>query len=161
MGRLSTAERDERQRLLAAYSRRAIHGVRAQRLRLTDSDMPFDFDLDYYAHSCWQLREATKMAIRTLQMDELKPELAKIDLAIPRLREYRNAMTHALDFDAGLAWVGPSVVHLRPGGAVEDVLDTRYYQHEAIEDLFAAVIAILDPDSEATRIALGGRLPPA
>lgn len=143
----------QRRDLLAAFARNAIAGLRAQRGRL-NVDQPAVFDLDYYAHSAYLLRETCRQAIVRLDLTELRPALERFDAQVTNLRTYRDPMTHAVDDRLDhWAWFGTFAGRLLPGGEVDYLIDSRH-DHEALERLFSDVIAVLDPsEAEAGRQA--------
>ncbi len=139
-------KKQRRADMLAAYARRAIFGIRAQQERLDQEPVPAGHDLDFYAFAAWQLREAGRQAQNRLRLDAVSALLDALDSEIPRLREYRNAMTHSLDDGLkNAAWFGQFVVELLPGGGVEYILDTRDRQHDALERFFDGLIEVLEP----------------
>src|SRR5262245_31132719 len=110
-------EQQRRADILSAHARRAIFGLRAQQHRLTREDPPAPHDLDFYAYAAWQLREAGRQAHGRLGLAEAAAFLDELDAAIPRLREYRNVMTHAVDDGLNdVAWFGQFAAELLPGG---------------------------------------------
>jgi hypothetical protein len=155
---VGAAKRDLRRRILAAFAKRAIHAMRAQQDRVYVT-FPADYDLDFYAHAAWQLRETCRQAIDRLGLDDLRDPLAELDEAFPRLREYRDAMTHALDDRIhGWSWFGDFVGVIHPGGAVEHVFGIQRGQHNLFERFYDQVIQVLDPEGDAKRRPTGGAL---
>lgn len=148
MPRVSKAEKARRRRILAAFATRAIYGLRAQRERLREAPAS-SYDLDYYAHSAWLLREAACQGRSRVGLAALSEHIEALDAEMPNLRTYRNAMTHALtDEMNGWAWFGQFVVKLLPRGAVDYLVDSRYNHHDALERFYATVMPIIDPDHE-------------
>ena len=136
--------------VLCAFACRGIYGARTQRRRMLDADV-VSFDLDFYAFAAWQLREAGRQARdRMRSVTELRPKvvalLERLDAAVPGLKSFRNEMTHAID-DANLnhAQFGAFVAELLPGSEVRYILDSRYEDHEALEDFFEGLVGLLGP----------------
>ncbi len=141
-------DRAERQQFLAMIVRRSIFGLRAQRERLLEVDHPAGHDLDFYAHSAWQMREAIRQGVRRVGIDALRPVLESIDQELPELHTYRDAMTHAVDDrTANWAWFGSFAARLMPSGRVEYLLDARHH-HERLESIGRQALDILDPNGE-------------
>lgn len=126
------------------------------------------FDLDFYAFAAWQLREAGRQAKnRMAQIPEVRSMVSalldQLDAAVPGLKTFRDEMTHAIDdVNADHAQFGDFVAQLLPGGDVRYILDSRFEDHEALEDFFAGLIAILEPHAnegpiENNRTALDSR----
>jgi hypothetical protein len=116
------------------------------------------YDLDFYAFSAWQLREAGQQARKRLQTDGLLRQpldqlLADLDAAIPYLKDYRDMMTHAVDDVLDdLMWFGDYAGRQLPDGSMEYVIDARHGHHDALEDFFAGLVGVLGPlGSEVTR----------
>lgn len=153
------AKDQRRADILSAFARRAIFGVRAQRRRIAEAEDVVTFDLDFYAHAAWQLREAGRQAHRRLQAlgitQDLANLLAALDADFPHLVLYRDKMTHALDDTLpDLAWFKEFAVNLLPGGRVEYVIDSRDAANhtDALERFFAGLIDLLEPfGSDATK----------
>lgn len=130
--------------VLSAYARRAIFALRAQRERLAVAPAPHD--IDFYAHAAWQLPEAGGQARGRLSLAAAAALLDELDEAVPRLREYRDVMTHAVDDGLeNIAWFGDRVGEILDGGVVEYIIDTRFEHHEALETFFAGLIDALEP----------------
>ena len=153
--------------ILCAFARRGIYGARVQRERMLAADV-VTFDLDFYAFAAWQLRESGRQAQNRMSgVSEVHPKieqlLAQLDAAIPDLKSFRDEMTHAVDDVNGHhAQFGAFVAQLLPGGKVRYILDSRYENHEALEDFFAGLVAVLEPHGtegtiEANRRALARR----
>ena len=141
---------ERRADMLCAYACRGIYGARTQRQRMLDADV-VTFDLDFYAFAAWQLREAGRQAKNRMPgAPEVKPKVAalleQLDAAVPGLQSFRDEMTHAVDdVNPNHAQFGSFVAELLPGGEVKYVLDSRYEDHEALEDFFAGLVAVLQP----------------
>lgn len=152
MPKPSTVNRSAAQRrgLLASFARNAITGLRAQRARL-QVEQPAVYDLDYYAHSAYLLRETCRQAINRLGLMELKPALERFDDLVPNLKTYRDPMVHAVDDRLDhWAWFGSFAGRLLPGGDVEYLIDSRH-DHDALERLFRDLIVVLEPDGPEGR----------
>ena len=131
-------KREERRQLLAAFARRAIVAMRAQRDRLQQEPIPADYDLDFYAHAAWQLRESCRQAIKRLDLKELRQPLAEFDKNIPGLQKYRDAMTHALDDKIrGWIWFNDFVGIMQLGGAIEHLVGPNRGRHELFERFYS------------------------
>lgn len=136
--------------MLCAFACRGIYGARTQRQRMTDAHV-VTFDLDFYAFSAWQLREAGRQAKNRMDgVPEIRPKVAELleslDLSIPGLKSFRDQMTHAVDdVNSNHAQFGGFVAELLPGGDVRYVLDSRHEDHEALEDFFASLVSLLVP----------------
>ncbi len=145
--------------MLCAFARRGIYGARTQRQRMSEAKV-VTFDLDFYAFAAWQLREAGRQAKnRMTQIPELRSMvsllLERLDTAVPGLQSFRDEMAHALDdVNADHAQFGEFVARLLPDGEVRYILDSRFDDHEALEDFFAELVAVLQPHAtEATATA--------
>ena len=146
---------DTRQRILAAFARRALHGLREQRQRL-QVDHPAPHDLDFYAHAAYQLREAGRQGLQRLKLEAIRMPLEELDREVPNLKLYRDVMAHAVDDQMeDWAWFGQFAGKLRPGGNVTYLIDSRH-DHEKLERFYQGVIVVLDPDGELDE--LWGRL---
>ncbi len=138
---------DKRQRVLAAFGRNALHGLRAQRQRL-QVEHPAPYDLDFYAHAAYQLREVARQGLQRLKLEEIRKPLEELDAELPNLRLYRDVMAHAVDDRMGdWAWFGQFAGRLRSGGSFIYLIDSRH-DHEKLERFYQRVIAVLDPDGE-------------
>ena len=155
--------------MLCAFARRGVYGARTQRQRMSEASV-VTFDLDFYAFAAWQLREAGRQAkSRMSQIPELRSMvtllLDRLDAAVPGLQIFRDEMTHAVDdVNADHAQFGEFVAQLLPDGEVRYVLDSRFDGHEALEDFFAGLVALLQPHAtegtaEANQRALAQRSP--
>lgn len=156
--------------ILCAFARRGIYGARTQRQRMLEAAV-VTFDLDFYAFAAWQLREAGRQAQKRMTpMPEVRQNVAQLleqlDRAIPGLQTFRDEMTHAIDdVNVDHAQLGEFVARLLPGGDVQYVLDPRFEDHEALEDFFAGLVAVLQPHGTETTVganqrALDQRPPP-
>lgn len=120
-----------------SFARRGIYGARSQRQRMSEAQV-VTFDLDFYAFSAWQLREACRQAKNCMpQIAEVRsmvsPLLDQLDAAVPGLKSFRDEMTHATDdVNADHAQFGEFVTQLLPGGEVRYILDSRFEDHEAL-----------------------------
>lgn len=129
---------------LTAFVRRSIYGLRAQRLRLA-VDHPTGFDLDFYAHAAWLLRESIRQGIRRTGLRELQPVLDELDAELPHLKDYRDVITHAVDDRMSeWAWFGQFATRLLPRGKVEYLIDSRY-DHDKLERFGRRALELLDP----------------
>lgn len=136
---------------------------------MLDADV-VTFDLDFYAFSAWQLREAGRQGQNRMNpIPEVRAKIAdlleQLDAAIPGLQSFRDEMTHAVDdVNANHAQFGGFIAELLPGGTVRYILDSRYEDHEALENFFAGLVAVLTPHAtegtaESNEVALRQRSP--
>jgi len=104
-----------------------------------------DNDIDYYAFELGRLQDSAREMIKVFDSPpELVAALGAFELALPKLRQARNPLTHPSD-DARLdraAWFS-AFVNVHPDGSVEYLFDPRYQDHEAALALADTLIAYL------------------
>ncbi len=102
-------------------------------------------DIDYYAFELGRLQDAAREMIKVFDSPpEVVAALDNFDVALPKLRQARNPLTHPSD-DARLdraAWFS-AFVNLHPDGRVEYLFDPRYQDHDAALALADGLIAYL------------------
>lgn len=138
----------QRQRVLdrsAKAPRLPFAGLAPEVILLLDDP---GIDLDYYVYELGRLRHAAEAVIKVWgRGTQVPPQsvvdaLAAFDVAIPKLKDIRDPITHPNN-DARLSQVAwfSSIVTLHPGGRVEYLVDPDSHQHDAALALTRAVAA--------------------
>lgn len=158
MRRIETGLVQQQQRIVdaAADAPRLLAGSPYEVVDLTG--VPGN-DLDYYVYELGRLRAVGTSVIKIFgQPQELIDALAAFDVAIPRLKEIRDPLTHPNDSEQldSVAWFS-SLVRLtnQPYANTETLVDPRYEQHDAAMAFLGAVMSFLRAHVQAS-VAAGG-----
>jgi hypothetical protein len=121
---------------------RLLAGTPYEVVNLTDTPTS---DLDYYAYELGRLQNVAYAIWKVFgKPQDLLDAREKFETAIPSRRAARNPLTHPSDNDLldDVVWLG-ALVRLKSDGSVEYLIDARYQQHEAAEELAATLLDFL------------------
>ena len=102
-------------------------------------------DVDYYTFEIYRIVEIARDMLTMRSCDRLAPALAAVEAAAPRLRSFRNAITHPMDrpLSADVDYQG-AAIQFAVNGDAELLLDPRDYDLTlAMHELVAAILSEL------------------